>query len=436
MLPMICGVALVPLCYLTARTLRAPRMTALVAMAAVASSPLLAIWSRELKQYEIEAFLAVLLALLVFRLRRQPQRRWPLVAAVIAICALGPGLGYGMVFTAVCLLSMLLVMRPVAGTRRTLLITGGVALATLALSVLIVWQLAAGQQADNEALQNFAGKWYINLTSLESLKQAAAFGSRTTVLAVVPFLEVIKDRWVVIPLGMGIWLVTLVGMIGWPRKGRRELAVWVVAPWLLVIAASVAKVYPFGMWRMMMFCVPPMVIALAVGIVKLLRWASRVLAAQRRGYGVIAGLVIALIPVLYMWRVPIQYGYWADHDYPAVLAKLNEQRRPREIALVSFDAAAGVWYYAGATEYLWYQPTTGGTLPMPGFPLEVMVKQITATGAPTWWIVTTSDRKVQAYLQRLVQTYGYQLQLKAEAGGDQAYGRAQLLLASKPGAER
>jgi hypothetical protein len=56
-----------------------------------------------------------------------------------------------------------------------------------------------------------------------------------------------------------------------------------------------------------------------------------------------------------MWRVPLQHGYWTYHDYPTVLSWLAEQRRPGEVALVSFDAAASVWYYAGAPEHLRYQ---------------------------------------------------------------------------------
>ncbi len=49
MLPFLCGVLILPLSYAVARTLRAPRTVALTGMALIASSPLLVIWSRELR---------------------------------------------------------------------------------------------------------------------------------------------------------------------------------------------------------------------------------------------------------------------------------------------------------------------------------------------------------------------------------------------------
>ena len=433
LVPMICGVGLVWLCYVAGRTLRLPRITAMVTMAAIASSPLLGIWSRELKQYEVEAFLTVLLALLVFRLRRQERRGWATITGVMLICGLGPWFGYGVVFSALCLMVMLGVMRPRAGMRRGSMITAVVALAILAVSTLGLWQVAAGAQAENEALKEFAGKWYIKLTDVDSVKKAVTFGSRTTVMAVVPFLEVMKERKHVVPLAFGIWVVALVGMICWPRKGRWELVVWAVVPWLLVFAAAVARAYPFGMWRMMTFCVTPVMMALAVGLVQLLRRICRLL-GQRRGYGVVIGLVVVLVPVTYLWRVPIRQGYWAYHDYPAALERLAEERKSGEPVLVPFDAVAGVRYYAGAARDFRYQPTTGGTLASAEderAELDAMVRDIANTWATRWWIIV-SDVRVKEALANHAGKYGYRtISLKCNAGGDPRYGRAQLYLVSK-----
>jgi predicted membrane-bound mannosyltransferase len=107
LLPLLCGVLLVPLAYVTARTLAAPRSVALAGMSLTASSVMLVIWSREFRHYEIEAFLSTVLALLVFRLRRaaRTQRIWPLVLGVLAVCAIGPWIGYGTIFSITALLA-------------------------------------------------------------------------------------------------------------------------------------------------------------------------------------------------------------------------------------------------------------------------------------------------------------------------------------------
>ncbi|MHC4865509.1 MAG: phospholipid carrier-dependent glycosyltransferase, partial [Planctomycetota bacterium] len=135
LLPILFGIGCVPLTYLVMRTLRVPRVTALVGTALCASSPSLVIWSREVKQYQIEAFFSVLLALLVFKLRRcsVAKRQRILAGGIIVICMFGPWFGYGLIFSAVVLLALLVLLRPVFGSRRF-----AVAVATAGLCAMVV----------------------------------------------------------------------------------------------------------------------------------------------------------------------------------------------------------------------------------------------------------------------------------------------------------
>ena len=131
LLPLLCGIGLLPLMYVIGRTLGAPRMMALAGMVLCAFSLMLVLWSRELKQYELETFLAALLALFVFRVRRNatPRHQWWLYVVIIFLCMLGPWIGYALFFPMLTLTGVLIVLPKDRGSRHGGRIIGVIGLA-------------------------------------------------------------------------------------------------------------------------------------------------------------------------------------------------------------------------------------------------------------------------------------------------------------------
>ena len=155
LVPLFSGVILLPLVYAVARRLRAPRTLALAGMILCSTGLMLVIWSRELRQYEVEALLSVGLALAVFHIRRGERMSWAVVTTAMLLLLIGPWLGYGFVFPAATLALMLIALRPIAGRRWQVVLIGIAGLGVLAVSTLAVLRVAAadhlGKEADDEA---------------------------------------------------------------------------------------------------------------------------------------------------------------------------------------------------------------------------------------------------------------------------------------------
>jgi hypothetical protein len=419
-LPMICGILIVPLIYCVARTLHAPRTLALAGMSLAASGLMLVIWSRELKQYEVEAFIATLLALLVFKLRRRaaPQTRPLLSVGIVSVSLLAPWLGYGSVFPASVLLVLLLILRPLGATRRALRATAVIALAALALSVGAVWHVSAARQSADEALIEFTSRWYIQPLELRSWLRAGAYGAASTTMMLVPTHW---TRYAVVLGGLAaaMWGLVLVGLRAWPRRGRAELACWTVLPWLLLIGAAVARRYPFGAPRMMAFLAPPMMLALAAGMVGLCRIGSLIF-ASRAGPGMIAGLLLTLLPAIYVIRVPLHQCYWVMHDFPGLLRVLARERRDNEKVVVASGAVGAVRFYADRDSGFAYVPLAAGACLSSHYDVDAFVRDAFRTAGSRWWLLTTSDERepVHRSLFDFGRQHGYQVD--RIAGGDGA----------------
>ena len=185
----ICGIVCLPLIYLLLRTLRIARVTSLVGMTFCSSCPWLVIWSRELKHYEVEAFFAVLLALLVFRLRRCSIKRYQrmLAVGISGVCLIGPWFGYGFVFSGVSLLAVLVLLRPVFGSRKVTVITGMAGACVLLGSIGLLWSLTISSQSSNAGLLGFMGNWFIDPASFWSWARAGIYGLTSTFKLVFPF---------------------------------------------------------------------------------------------------------------------------------------------------------------------------------------------------------------------------------------------------------
>jgi hypothetical protein len=434
LLPMLCGMACVPLSYLTLRTLRVPRCIALAGMATCASAVMLVIWSRELKHYEVETFLAALMALAVCRAiwPRAERARWGWAWGATAVCLVGPWFGYGTVFGC----GGLLVAWAVASLRRGRGLRAVVwpvcGALVLALSTAVLYSVVAGGQANQTALQRFSANWYIDLDQPRTWARAgfyACMGVNRSLFP--PGAEVVSGIGPLTLFATRAALfcgVVLLGLAVWPGRGRRFAACWVIVPWILAFVAAVLHFYPFGVPRMLPMWAYPMVLAFAVGVVRLLRGASIVLLG-RGAPGIVLALTLTFVPAWSAQAIPRQHAHWVHQDFPALLELLAERRAPHSVVYVTFLAEPPVRYYArGRDEGFIYMPTAAGTLPVPGFDYASQIEAVVARGGLEWWILTTTfESKLKNHLLASLEERGYTYEVEAETGNPHRFRMAQLL---------
>jgi hypothetical protein len=435
LLPMICGIAVVPLVYLVVRTLRIPPVTSLAVTTLCASSPLLVIWSRELKQYQIEAFFSILLAYLVFKTRRPTTTitRRVLAVSIIVICLLGPWFGYGFIFPAVTLLGILILLKPLNSNRFITVLTGLIGFLVLAGSVMILLKTTATDQASNRVLRSFIGPWFIQPTSLHSWARAIGYGASTIVMMFLPFYQFFYlSKLATCLLALIFGFVTLLGLLFWPKASRAEMVCWTVIPWFLILAAAVAQQYPFGATRMMCFTATSFVPAFALGLFFLCRELTRPIFGSTKPGFVIASIAV-LSPVFYIVQVPLNQKYWVKQDFKKVTNSLIRQRQPDEPVIVTVFANSPVRFYARHNDQgFTYAPYTVGTRPIPDFDYIDFAKNFLMNTGKKWWILTTNSGYDQPYktLIREASIRGYRIELVDE-GGDDTFGKALLLVAVK-----
>ena len=142
-------------------------------------------------------------------------------------------------------------------------------------------------------------------------------------------------------------LLALAGVASlWMRE--RFAALLVLCPVLLVMAAAVAQQYPF-FGRLLMFLVPPTLLAIAAGIDALRRLATRLHPA----IGVLAVAGCLTSPVLALVQAPPPYRIDAT---PEALAYLQQHRQPQDVVYVWPISKVVVNHYGprnGITPDMW-----------------------------------------------------------------------------------
>ena len=443
LLPIACGIACVPLGYLILRTLRVPGSVALAAMSLTASSYILVRWSRELKQYEVEAFLSLLAALVVLRIRycRPLRRRWLHRICLIAICLAGPWLGYGFVFPAAVLVAVMILLSPEVGERRESIITGLLALTALAVSTAVVLYVAAGLQGRQPALIAFMPQWFINPLDVRSWLRAAFHACVCLSVLLFPWewaenLSLLDSAVYAGLIALVICLLATVGLWAWPGRGRRDVACWIIGPWLLTLLAGVAHRYPFAQPRMTAFLAAPLILAVATGLVRIGRECFLLLNA-RGGRGIAAAFILTLAPVFYMINAPLRNEYCVYHDFPVLLEILNKQRQPGDLLVVSYLAGPPVRFYIGrGGDPVVYVPNTAGSLPDLDYDYNTLAAETSGRSRNHWWVLCTSnDLAFKARRDKLldwVAKQGYRLELVAEGGKPTTAGVGQLFRVTGP----
>jgi hypothetical protein len=437
LVPLICGLAILPTAWLALRLLRLPRSIILVAMALLASSTMLVVWSRELKQYAVEAFLSIFLAFLVFRLRRARVGAtwWLLAAGISVLCAVGPWLGYGFVFGAATLGGALVLLRPICGSRRASIAMGIVALAILGISILVVLRFVASAQGSDPGLVAFTKNWYIRPLDVNSWMRAGACFCFTSSAFLIPqYLGALSDAplvTIVLVTAM-IWVVAAIGLAKWVRESRAEMCLYVLGPWLLLLAAALAGKYPFCSTRMMVMWAAPLMIAMGAGLVHLGR-AISVLVFGRGGAGIILAVVLSLLPVAHLCVRQRQHSVCVHHDFPDLLNRLRQQRRAGEPVMVTLTAAPAVLYYtAGESIPIKAMPSTAGTCLIPGYPYRELIEEKVRSAGDRLWILTTTCRDTtDSELRRVLADHKYEVSLVGEDVHLSRWGQALLLRADK-----
>lgn len=435
------GVLVVPLVYATARTLRAPRTLALGAAGLAASCLMLVIWSREAKQYSFEGFVSVLIALLTFRARRaRAARELRLLGVAIAlVCLVAPWYGYGAVFPIISVLPLLLILKPVSGARRRGICVAAAGLLGLVIGVAGVWAVAARGQAAAPALAKFAALWYPDPLVLRSWVHIAGYAAVTSHVFFFPAdwclpVRTEQDRLCLALLVTGVWLLTLIGLVAWPRTGRFELACWVCGPWLTMFAAGLAHCYPFAIPRMMQFCAPPIVLAATAGVVVLARGLCHVI-GRRGGPALITLMFLGALPGVYVVRHTWTHCYGPHQDFPAALRLLQEQRRPGELVFVDLTAAPCVQYYApDLLPPIIAVPTCNGTLCPAQVDERSLARRSAMIGGPRFWILYVDEPRGSLHTPSLevIRKWGYTLEVVASCGGGtDSAGSAEVLLARR-----
>ncbi len=429
----LCGIAVVPLVYLVARTLTAPRTIALAGTAACASSVMLVIWSRELKQYEFEAFASVLLAWMVFSLSRSPRggHRWLPTVGIPLTCLVAPWIGYGAIFPAAALAGSLLVLQPRSGARRRQVVIGACGLALLASSAWWLLRTSAGGQAGGTALDSYMGNWFIQWDDPQNWLRAGAYAATSTAVVVIPFdwMPTIVEKAFA---GAAVWAIAMIGIVTWPRRGRIAVAWWVFVPWILMLAAAVAHRYPFGLPRMMMYWAPPLALVFASGIVRICRAFSLAL-LQKGAPGILVALLVTLAPAAFMVQVPLSHRYWVLHDFPAMLNTLATQRTPGDQVVVGTGATPCVRYYLGQPSHSFhFTPVENGTVLASGFDYEAFLDTAIRSAGRRCWVLATHQSHDPSHttLLRAFQNRGFVLSV-IEATEPSLYGNVQLLLATR-----
>jgi hypothetical protein len=424
---MVCGIALVALVYATVRTAGASRSIALASTAFSAFSVSLVIWSRELKQYEAEAFLSVLVALLVFRMRRAAatggRRRGGEVSLLMLICLVGPWLGYGSVFPISALLALLIFGRARGPARTRTRIIGIAGLIVVGATLGLFWLAGGAQITGNEALSRYFDRRFIEPTLPFHWLRSAADTVVWLSIAMTPF-EWSPNVYSRPLLAVPLLAIGIVGLWTWPRRYRAQMAWWLVGPWILMLLAAILRLYPYGVARMMLPLLPPLVILAAAGLIRISRTVTRIM-LQRGAAGIWIGLLLACAPALYAIDVPLHNSYWVNHDFPEVLHRLADLRQPGERVLVAPKAVPCVRFYAGSPHYITLAPVHAGTLPDPRVDYEVWYRDFLARTGDRWWLVRTSE-PLNPPLARILRGTSFESEPANCAGAECRLGNARL----------
>ena len=254
LVPLLCGVAVVPLLARLALALGQSRRTAVAAAwLAVGLQPLV-YYSRELKSYDIDLLLAVLLPLLALRgfqaSTSRPAARWGFLACVVA----APWVSYGGIFPVCAVLAWgwLAWWRDGSPEVRRAWMRCTVA---FVVSFVVVYLVALGPQANSPRLQAY---WHHSLSSDARYWLPQQFLVACWKFASISATYLFRGLW------PAVLLVAAVGACTWPRPQRGFLLFYYAATASFCAAAAVTDHYLLVNGRHLL-CAAPIPLLWAAG---------------------------------------------------------------------------------------------------------------------------------------------------------------------------
>ncbi len=300
---------------------------ALLALAAVAFSPIMVYYSKELKQYSGDAFFAVLVLWLAERLRAGGGRRGWLALALAGV--VGLGFSQPLIFTLPAAGAVLWVSLD-RGPRLRLACLGG------------VWLLAA------------AGYYFLFIRGGIDPELVAYWGQDFPALSgLVPFFQwlgpaLYRYFWYFLGEWGVVWgpLLLAAGVVVMVRQGRARVLVYLGGPLLLAFGAACLHRYPFmahyGGNRLMLFSAPVLYLLVAAGGAGGFAWLWR----RRQGW-----LALALTGLLLVALNP-RGGLKEDlsplnnrEEIQPLVAYLEAHRQPQDLIYVYYYAVYPFKYY-------------------------------------------------------------------------------------------
>lgn len=304
---------------------------ALAALTAVAFSPIMVYYSKELKQYSGDAFFAILLVWLGERLRTARGQRGWLVLALAGV--VGLGFSHALVFTLPVIGVVLWTALPSSCRGRLLLVGGawGVAFATY--YVMFVQREMGPEHA--AYLVDYWAQDFPNFSGLGPL--VMWLGS-----AFYRYFWYFLGEW-----GM-VWgpLLLAAGVVALVRLRRPRVLLYLGGPLLVAFGAACLHRYPFmghyGGNRLMLFSAPFLYLIVAAGGWAIFAW----LWHRRQRW-----LALALTAVFLVALHP-QAGLKEDlyplnnrEEIQPLVAHLEANLEPRDLVYVYYFAVAPFQYY-------------------------------------------------------------------------------------------
>jgi Dolichyl-phosphate-mannose-protein mannosyltransferase len=401
LLPFLFGVAASPALYLVLVRRGVSRLAAATGAALIAFSTVHATQSTHVKQYTLDAFVAIVLIALFWWLIEEPDRlqRWWLAAgaSIVAVFLSSPSIGYVCAGFA-CALA-------VAKARDRLSVAAAVASATAAAFV-VVWWLVALRPRVNSELELFFEERFISLSG----PRAALTDLHDAVAAVAAGA---------VPLREGIALAIMVASFSVALWKRTAKALVLALPLLLAIALAALERAPLGTGRTDIYLYPAVAAAVALALHELAS-RSRALAAGAATL-VVAGLLLGLTPA----------RPYPEENISPFVTRVEEESSPTDAVLVYHLSGFAFGLYTSwpidfvdAPEYStgWKVRVNRPNVHILDFNrsttwrYDSALDEIQERYRVVWFIATHRARDVRA-IERKLRSRGYRRTLSTERGG-------------------
>jgi 4-amino-4-deoxy-L-arabinose transferase-like glycosyltransferase len=300
---------------------------ALLALTAVAFSPIMVYYSKELKQYSGDAFFAVLVVWLAERLRTaQGQRGWLALALAGVV---GLGFSHPLVFTLPVVGAILWATLPSGRRSRLALVSGAWVLAFSTYYVLFFHR-----NVDPELV----AYWTQDFPDLSGLVPFTKWLG----LALYRYFWYFLGEWGV------IWgpVLLATGMVAMVRQGRTRVLFYLGGPLLLAFGAACLHRYPFmahyGGNRLMLFSAPVLYLIVAAG-----GWAGFTWLWQHRQRWVALFLTVVILVALHPQKIIQENLYPLNNreEIQPLVAHLEVNLNSNDLVYVYYFAVAPFKYY-------------------------------------------------------------------------------------------